>query len=430
MPLRVRWLTRSAIVWLLLFPAPAHAQLTGASAAGQPYVDCVTAPARIARMEAGMPGQHEALRRAEVMLRQAEVGNAEATQQSEEAILDAAKDWAQDQLTLVRKVQMLKDIGLDRQQRRRLLELVKQAEDGLEEAQEAFEDPNPNLKRTDALQAFTESNRDLQALATFLEESGLAGDLENAAVAAKLTPLGQAIVGGFTLARDMLYLGAQQRFSDEELARARENFERLRWSVSYNQERLDNLKAFAEPCFKPKPNPPADPPAPVSTAAAPTSAPPPPPAAEAPKKGGPSKLGLSLALGLGAIGAGGYAISKAVTAADTGGGDAGSGSGSGTPTIKSFSTWVCEGNGCRGTLTIHFPVRSQTGHYIVGTDSIFLGSASVSTSAPAGDVTFQMTKTPYLTCYQTQTTVAIWDGQTTNVPARWQLKTSIPVSCR
>jgi hypothetical protein len=148
-----------------------------------------------------------------------------------------------------------------------------------------------------------------------------------------------------------------------------------------------------------------------------------------PKQGMKASTRVPLVLGIAAAGAAGGLV-----AARAAGGTSAGGSGGGStasPTIVSFTQWLCSGNSCAGDLTINFPMVMNKGVITVGTNSLFLGQATVSPTSPPGNVLFHMTKSPYVTCYGTQTTVAIWNGPTIDSgPAMFQLASNIPVTCR
>lgn len=162
---------------------------------------------------------------------------------------------------------------------------------------------------------------------------------------------------------------------------------------------------------------------------APVDQPPPPPGApQAPgKKGGAGKL-VALGIGLGGAGLGAYYLGQQLGTLDYGGE---SESGGGTPTITNkHEPWICSGNKCTGKLTINFPGVMSSGTVTVGTSSLFLGQISVDPTKAPGSRTIDMEKSPYLTCYGTQTTVAIWNSAFTNTgPPAHSLPTSIKVEC-
>jgi hypothetical protein len=157
--------------------------------------------------------------------------------------------------------------------------------------------------------------------------------------------------------------------------------------------------------------------------------PPPPGAPPAPvKKGGAGKL-VALGIGLGGAGLGAYYLGQQLGSLDYGLDD--SDSGGGTPTITNkHEPWICSGSRCTGKLTINFPGVMNSGTITVGTSSLFLGQISVDPTKAPGSRTIDMEKSPYVTCYGTQTTVAIWNSAFTNTgPPAHSLPTSIKVEC-
>ena len=400
-------------------------------APGRPYVDCVSAPERLARMERGMGEQQEALRRAEAHLRQAESGNAEATKETEDAILDKAQDWAMSKLTLAKKVRALKELGLSPEKRRRFLELLGDVEESLEKITDIKDDIDDAKKKIEALTALRENGVNLQNLATFLDESGMSDDAATAAAGALLGPAGLGIVEGFIFARDMAFTGVKQVLSDAELAQARQSYESLKQAVDLNRERIDILRELSskyctqppqmQPQQSPRPIPPQDPPAPP-----PSPAPAPAPAV---KKGGGAGKAVGLVLGLGAVGVGGYYISQALATLQEV--DDGTGSGGGTPRfVRIARSFVCSGSRCSGDVEIDFPLTITSGSIIIfSSPGSFAGQKLVSPTSRAGVQTITLDRS-YNLCYGTQTGLAIWEAANANGPNNWALNVSIPVSCQ
>lgn len=388
-------------------------------AAGRPYVDCVGGPAQLLRMENAIREQRRVLEKTRELLRNAEAGHAEATQQTEDAIMEAAKKAATEKLTLLKRVKALKELGLSQEKRREFLELVKSIEDRLEHIEKSS-------KRNEAYDALMQSGMSLQNLGTFLESSGMNDDTAVAAATALAGPAGAGAVEVFILARDLVFAGAGQVISENELAQARQNNAVLENAVRLHEDRIDRLRALlAEPgnCPPPKPAAPESP-KPVPEAEAHPSPPTAGKTATFAKRLGLS-LGIATATGLGAL----YAVNKALASADSSADGDGSGSGSVT-FVRVVNPFVCQGNGCTGSIEINVGVRVTSGFVTAGTDSLFLGQVQVAPNSTPGRVTLKMDKTPYITCYATQTRLAVWDSQFINGPVIGNLSVNIPVSCR
>jgi hypothetical protein len=384
-------------------------------AAGHPIVDCTGAT--LSRLEAGMGRQYDALRRTEEQVKSAEETHHKVAGQTDAMIQEQLKSWLQDQVNWVDLAQRSGALTGDRaKELATLIDRLKTSQERLKLAQSTA-----NGLRTYAAAVRTNA-ADFEALATFLSNSGLADALAQRA-ARLLPPPGQLVVQGFILARDVTYNAAEEIVSAQDLATMRDVRDRLRAAIRNNEERIRNLREMmADPQTcpnppqqvqeSPKPTPPQDAPQPTK------------------KKPGFSAKRLGITLGVaGAAAATGLVLSQNLTSNN--GDSSGSGGANSQPSIVSFSAWICRGSSCSGTLTIDFPMVMNKGVITVGTNSLFLGQANVSPTTPAGRVTFNMTKSPYTTCYGTQTTVAIWNGPTIDSgPAMFQLSTSIPVTCQ
>lgn len=402
---------------LLLPGRPEAASVQLIQAGGRPYVDCVSAPVRLARMERGMGVQQEALRRAEAHLRQAESGNAEATQETEEAILEQARDWAQEKLTLTRKVKALKELGLTPEKRRRFLELVQEVEDSLEKITEIKDEIADAGQKADALASLMENGVNLQNLATFLDESGMSDEAATAAATALLGPAGLGVVEGFMLARDLAFTGVKQVLSDQELAQARRTYEALKHAVDLNRERIDILRELSSKYCTPPEARPQDPPPPTP---APETKP-------KEKKFSEARL-LGVLGGAAVLSATGLYLSSQLSDLALDSTESGGSSGSGQPKLVGSPRFTCSGSQCTGTIVVNFPSPIRSGYVTAATSAAgFLGQASVS-SGYKGDVTIAMSR-PYNFCYQTQTGLALWDARTMDGPNTWSLTVSIPVTC-
>lgn len=411
---------------LLLPGRPEAASVQLVQAGGRPYVDCVGGPAQLLRMETAIAQQHRDLERTRDLLRKAESGTAEATKQTEDAMMAAAKKIATEKINLAKRVRALKELGLSQNQRREFLELLKDVEERFEKVEKA-------QRRDEAYDALMQSGLTLQNLGTFLESSGINDDTASAAALALAGPAGAGVIEVFILARDLIFSGVGQVISENELAQARQNNARLENAVRLHQDRIDRLRALlVDPanCPAPRSQTQSSPrPIPPQEAAAPAPpAPAPEPAAK--KKGGSGKA-VSLLIGTGVAIGGGLYISKTLASLEDLDGDGtGSGSGSGQPTLRSFTQWTCSGSTCAGDVVINFPMTISSGSIIVfSSPGSWAGQALVSPSAPPGDVTIRMTRS-YNTCYGTQTGLAIWNATNANGPNTWSLTSSIPVTCR
>lgn len=430
------------VITFVIGPSP-RAQVSSQGliqAPGGPIVDCVGGPARVLRLEGVVAEQRRMLDRTRELLRKAEGGNAEATQATEEAILEQAKDFAKDQITLIRTVRAMREAGLSAEQRRRILTLTERIQETVEQIDEAKD-------RVQMLSALTRNTSDWQSLMSVLDESGL-GDEAATALSGAFGPVGPAVVKGLIIARDLLYVGIEQRLSDQELAQARHNNAVLENAVRLQQDKIDRLRGLmADNCPKAgqQPGPPSSAkPIPPQNVAVPAAEPAPPPEAAASTpavKKGSGKL-LSLGLGLGGATIGAWFLGKELGKLDTGDEGSGSGSGSGTgsgsgsarPTLVSPGQWICRNSTreCSATVTINFPMTLHSGFAtVMSSPDAWRGqSARVSVTSPPGNVPVTLTR-PFNFCYGPQTSLAIWDAQTADGQNTYAITgLNMPVSCQ
>lgn len=416
----------------------ARTQIPGVQASGGPIANCENAPARIAKMTREMAVQERALRLASEELTAAQKAMNAASGATNKTVSDALDrgvkkvskplqneiDDYVDARKAVLKNLALKKAGLSVTQRQDLNELVKLAEDQNNALKEG-------MSAGETLAKLTQSTKDWQTLSEFLDKSGLADQLADAVVkGGSLTPPGAIAIQGFMIARDLIYSGMQEVFTAEEFAQARDNYSNLQGAVSRNREMLDNLIAFCAPPTAPQPqqSPMPTPPAGMQPAAPTPAAPAAPAPAAKPKAGLGKRLGITLGVAGTIATVGGYVATHSESLTGTG---SKSGSFGGTPTLKSFTQFICQGNECRGDVTINFPMVITSGSIIVGTDpSFFAGQKTVSSTSAPGDVTITLTHNYSLTCYGTQTGMGIWNSTTTNGPTSWSIKATIPVTCK
>lgn len=397
-------------------------------APGGPIVDCVGGPARVVRLEGVIAEQRRMLDRTRELLRKAEAGNAEATQATEEAILEQAKDFAKDQVTLIRTVRAMREAGLSAEQRRRILALT-------DRIQETVEQINDAKDRAQMLSALSRNTSDWQGLMSVLDESGL-GDEAATALSGTFGPVGPAVVKGLIIARDLLYVGIEQRISDKELAQARHNNAVLENAVRLQQDKIDRLRGLmADNCHKAgqQPEQPSSPkPIPPQDIVGPAAEPPPPPGAvgAARAKKGSGKL-LPLALG-GLVGGTAlwYAGTKLKELDTTGG----STSGGSSIRLVSSTTIQCTpvgGNSlqsvCRGSVTLDVGSVFSAGTQVcIRTDpSAFVAcQLKVSSSQLRLDIDERI-----IGCRPTQTGIFVYKDTPNNQAATARLTANIPVTC-
>lgn len=400
-------------------------------APGGPIVDCVGGPARVLRLEGVIAEQRRMLDRTRELLRKAEAGNAEATQATEEAILEQAKDFAKDQVTLIRTVRAMREAGLSAEQRRRILTLTERIQEGVEQINEAKD-------RAQMLSALTRNTSDWQSLMSVLEESGL-GDEAATALSGAFGPVGPAVVKGLIIARDLLYVGIEQRISDRELAQARHNNAVLENAVRLQQDKIDRLRGLmADNCHQtgqqpeqpssPKPIPPQDV---VGPAAEPPPPPPGAPAGAAGVKKGSGKL-LSLVLGGGTAVLGGLYAAKKLGELDATGADDGGGTGSSIRLVSSTAIQCSAISGspqslCVGNVTLDVGNAFGAGTQVcIRTDPSAFVACQV--KASSSQLTLRIEER-ILGCRPTQTGVFVYRDTPNNQAATARLTANIPVVC-
>lgn len=103
--------------------------------------------------------------------------------------------------------------------------------------------------------------------------------------------------------------------------------------------------------------------------------------------------------------------------------------------LVSYTTFVCSGSQCSGSMTIHIPVAVSSGRAVAdGVDpggNQYIGEASGTPGTIPGTVQFTMTR-PYgglHSCYSSITRLGVFD-RTTDGPALWATDVSVPVSCQ
>lgn len=404
----------SFLLSLLVPGRPEAASVQLVQAGGRPYVDCVGGPAQLLRMETAIAQQHRDLERTRELLRKAESGTAEATKQTEDAMMAAAKKIATEKLNLAKRVRALKELGLSQDKRREFLELLKDVEDRFEKVEKAE-------RRNEAYDALMQSGLTLQNLGTFLESSGINDDAASAAALALTGPAGAGVVEVFILARDLIFSGVGQVISENELAQARQNNARLENAVRLHQDRIDRLRALLVD--------PANCPAPRSE---PQQSPRPVPPQDAPETKPKGKFSTGRLLGVlggaAVLSATGLYLSSQLSDLALDSADSGGSSGSGQPKLVGSPRFTCSGSQCTGNIVVNFPSPIRSGYVTAATSTAgFLGQASVS-QGYKGDVTITMSR-PYNFCYQTQTGLALWDARTMDGPNTWSLTVSIPVTC-
>ncbi len=398
-------------------------------AGGGPIVDCTGAS--VTRLEAGMGTQREALRRAEEMYRQAQATHRAAADPARELqILQArAQSFIENQATLIKQVRALKTLGLSAARRRELLTLTDRLQRAVEKVNAAQKAGSAGVEFGTAI---SENVDLLEGFGTFLGDSGLGEEAAGLLANAVFGPAGGLAVQGIGLAQDYVLGAAGEVIAERDLIRMRDNLDDLRRVVSNNEVRIRDLRdMMMENCKpqksqvqeSPKPIPPQNPPA-----AAPAAEPPPPapePKAKASTFG--KRLGLSLGIAAAVGGISMIAVQKALAATET----ADSGSGSGSITfVRVVNPFVCQGNSCTGSIEVNVGVRVTSGYVTFASTSSFLGQVQVAPNSTPGRVTVRMDKSPYLTCYQTQTTLVLWDSPTQFGPVLANLPVSIPVTCR
>lgn len=393
-------------------------------APGGPIVDCVGGPERVVRLEGVIAEQRRMLDRTRELLRKAEAGNAEATQATEEAILEQAKDFAKDQITLIKTVRAMREAGLSAEQRRRILTLTERIQETVEQIDEAKD-------RAQMLAALTRNTSDWQSLMSVLDESGLADEAATA-LSGAFGPIGPAVVKGLIIARDLLYVGIEQRISDQELAQARHNSAVLENAVRLQQDKIDRLRGLmADNCHKagqqpdqpssPKPIPPQDappppPPAPPGTAGAP-----------AVKKGAGKLLPWVLG-GVPAVAAGIYTARK-LGELDTGDGTTG---GSSIRLVSSTAIQCTPISGspqslCRGSVTLDVGNVFSAGTQVcIRTDPSAFAACQLKVSS--SELTLAIDER-ILGCRPTQTGIFVYKDTPNNQAATARLTANIPVAC-
>ena len=398
-------------------------------AAGGPIVDCAGGPARLARLERGMPVQREGLRRIEEQLKAAQEGNLQALKDRESADVVRKKvdGWIDDQKGMLVDAAASRLTGIP-------ADKIGEYKEKLAKWQSSFEKLQRSAKAGFAYGAAIRENaaafKDFMTVLQFLDDSGIGEQTARLLAKGTFGPAGDKAIDAFNLARDWTLAELQQNISDQQLGQLRDTYYGMLGAVMNNHEKIENLRALLASCpgaprpqiqNSPKPIPPQEAPATAAPA----------PAAPAKKSGKGGSMATSLIIGLAAAGGAAYYAGKALSQATEDLDGSGGGSGGGSPRVVSFSNpWVCSGSTCRGTVTIDFPSPMNSGSIIVISTSGFGGQVTVNPSTAPGTQTFEMTRA-YNTCYQTQRELAIWNATTTNGPQTYGLTgLNIPVSCQ
>jgi hypothetical protein len=431
---RHRFLSRLVSVFIICLLASPSADLRlqarQVRAAGGPIVDCSGGPLRLARLERGMPVQREALRRIEEQLKAAQEGNLQALRDRESAdvVRQKVDSWIGDQKDMLVDAAASRLTGVP-------ADKIADYKEKLAKWQSSFEKLQKSAKAGYAYGVAIRENaaafKDYMTVLQFLDDSGIGEQTARLMAKATFGPAGDKAIDAFNLARDWTLAELQQNISDQQLGQLRDTYYAMLGAVMNNHEKIENLRAMLGTCpGAPKPQVQDSPkPIPPQTTSAPPAAPAPAPKAKKGGKGGGAGTALLIALPIAGAAAwyAGKTLSEAYDTLDDG---TGGGSG-GSPKVISFSNpWVCSGSTCSGTVTIEFPSVMNTGSIIVVSTSSFMGQANVSPTSPPGKVTFTMTKS-YVTCYQTQRELAIWNGTNINGPQTYGITgLNIPVSCQ
>lgn len=414
------------VLSLAIAPVGGHRAPSGqVRAAGGPLVDCTGGPSKLARLERGMPVQREALRRAEEALKAAQEGNLQALKDraSADIVRSKVNEWLADQQTMLAEAAASRLTGVP-------VDRVAQYRQKLEDWKSAVEKVQKSGRAgyAAALRENAAAMKDFMKVLEFLDDSGIGEEAARTLARAAFGPVGDKAIDGFNLARDWTLAELQQNISDQELGQLRDTYYGVLGAVMNNHERIENLRGLLASCRgaskpevqeSPKPIPPEE-----------ASAPAPPETKEKKMSAG-KRLAITMAV-MTAVGGTGLIVSQSLDNSDGLDDGSGSGGGGGSPTIvDKHEPWICSGSRCTGRLTIDFPVVMNSGTITVGTDSLFLGQKTVNPAVKPGRVTFDMEKSPNLSCPGPQTSVGIWNGPVINTgPAAYTLRTSIRVECR
>ncbi|HEX6323832.1 MAG TPA: hypothetical protein VFZ36_08910 [Vicinamibacterales bacterium] len=299
--------------------------LTSQQAAGAPiFRPCGEISASIARMQQGLTMQRGWIESAERQLRDAATGVYASREALRAKAMNTLGELISDQmgqmLTLRRKVEFLKSMGLSRDSRRRVLEAAKKAEDLYERAEnmkEHYDDLVTKGEDFEVRRALRDNLKDLQSFLKFAEESGLAEEGVSLLALAG-GPVGQLAASTSNAAIDWSLALGENVINERELRRAQEDLAAMRAAYDRNTGIIAELEmertAAAREGQCPEMNagqqqpassltpPLADPPGPPAAAPAPPTATPVPakPATVEEKKAGGSDVLYWTVLGAGA----------------------------------------------------------------------------------------------------------------------------------
>lgn len=211
-------------------------------AAGSPiFRPCGEITTSIDRMQAGLGRQQIWIQSAEQQLRDAATGahvSREALRaRAQDALGELITDQMNAMLTLRRKVEFLKTLGLSRDSRRRVLEAAKKAEDLYERAEkmkERYDGLVQDGKSFDVAKALRENTASLESFLKFAGESGLAEEGVSLLAMAG-GPVGQLTASTTRVALDWGLAFGESIISERELRRAQEDLGTLRAAVERNR---------------------------------------------------------------------------------------------------------------------------------------------------------------------------------------------------
>jgi hypothetical protein len=206
---------------------------------GQPYASpqyCAGLPAAITRLQSGLDQQRDWLRKAEDHVKAAEEGSAEAETEMKLAVVKAINDLAHRQLESIKVLQDIvetKDKAwaasqgiptLTDAKREAFLKLTKHLEDGTKvlESLKAGADYGAALQTNQA---------NLASLSKFIEDSGIGKDAVMG-LAKRLGPEAELLTESALMVQDLVYNGLKAHLTAQEAAQARENYDRLKASLS------------------------------------------------------------------------------------------------------------------------------------------------------------------------------------------------------
>lgn len=368
-------------------------------AAGAPILrNCADVETALTRMRSGLGTQRGWIESAERQLRDAERGVLDSESARREFFMDALKDLATNQieeaLTLRNKVALLRSATLSPAATRKVLELAEKAEKLKERADELKQLSETASQGYDFGAKLRENKATLEDFLKFADESGLAEEgistlaLVGGPVSKLAAESGKVLIDfGLTMYGSII--------SEDELARARADLDRVRTTYSRNEGIIRDLQDERAPgnCSNPDTQ---ESTREATSAPADSSLTPPLPEPEPPvepKKGNTAMLAIGAAAA--AVGAGLLAGSLVpVEGIDEADDDSGGSAGGITLVSAAFNCRYNAGgivSSCsESVVTINVTMRLPVGSRLkLATNHIISTGTVATTRDPAGNVTFR-----------------------------------------